>query len=46
MSGNCENCARRETCKKAIGIIAGFCNTDFAPVEKSREEQEEKKWKS
>jgi hypothetical protein len=43
MSGNCENCARRETCKKEIGIIWGFCNADFVPVEKSRDEQEGKR---
>ena len=31
MSGNCENCAKRETCHKDIGFIWGFCNTDFEP---------------
>lgn len=31
MKGYCENCAKEENCKKDIGIIWGFCNTDFAP---------------
>lgn len=31
MSGECENCAKLETCCKDIGIIWGFCNTDFEP---------------
>lgn len=28
-TGNCENCANRETCKKTIGFMFGYCNTDF-----------------
>ena len=31
MNGYCENCAKCETCRKDIGIIWGFCNTDFEP---------------
>ena len=31
MSGYCENCAKEQTCHKDIGIIWGFCNTDFEP---------------
>lgn len=40
MGGNCENCAKVETCKKDIGVIWGFCNTDFEP------KKEEKKVKT
>lgn len=36
MGGNCENCAKVETCKKDIGIIWGFCNTDFEPKKEER----------
>ena len=31
MIGYCENCAKVEYCTKDIGLIWGFCNTDFAP---------------
>ena len=34
MTGACENCANSETCRKDIGIIWGFCNTDFEPKNK------------
>lgn len=34
MSGNCNACAKRETCRKDIGIIWGFCNTDYQPDER------------
>ena len=33
MKGNCENCARRETCRDVGGIIFGFCKTDFLPAD-------------
>lgn len=33
MKGNCENCARRETCTRTTGIIFGFCNLDFLPAD-------------
>lgn len=29
MKGYCESCAKRDTCKKDIGIIFGFCKTDY-----------------
>jgi hypothetical protein len=29
MTGYCENCAKEQICRKDIGIIWGFCNTDF-----------------
>lgn len=29
--GNCEDCKKIKECKKTIGIIWGFCNTDFEP---------------
>ena len=28
---SCDTCARRATCKKEIGVIWGFCNTDYMP---------------
>lgn len=34
MYGVCENCAKNNRCKADIGIIWGFCNTDFEPVAK------------
>lgn len=37
MSGECETCAKRENCRKDIGIIWGFCNTDYEP--ENEEEQ-------
>ena len=33
MKGNCENCARRDTCRDVCGIIFGFCNLDFLPAD-------------
>ena len=32
----CENCANAATCKKAIGYMFGFCNTDFKPKEQPK----------
>lgn len=29
--GNCEDCKKIKDCKKFIGIVWGFCNTDFEP---------------
>lgn len=29
--GNCEDCKKIKECKKFIGIVWGFCNTDFEP---------------
>ena len=37
MSGTCETCQNRETCRKVIGTIFGFCKTDYAPIEKEKE---------
>lgn len=28
---SCDTCAQRATCKKDIGVIWGFCNTDYEP---------------
>ena len=25
----CETCARRETCKKSMGAMFGYCTTDY-----------------
>lgn len=33
MSGNCTSCAKQYTCKKDIGFMFGFCNTDFEPIQ-------------
>lgn len=38
MKGNCENCAKAKTCRKDIGIIWGFCNTDYEPLEDEDED--------
>ena len=32
MTGECDCCANRAACKKDIGIIFGFCRTDFVPT--------------
>lgn len=29
MKGNCEDCTKRGECKKEIGIIFGYCDTDY-----------------
>lgn len=29
----CENCVKKETCTQSIGIIFGFCNIDFEPIQ-------------
>lgn len=31
MEKSCETCAKRATCKKPFGHIAGYCNTDYEP---------------
>lgn len=36
----CEKCAKKESCKKSIGFLYGFCISDF-----SLKDQDEKKWK-
>lgn len=43
MKGNCETCAKRKTCTKDIGIIFGFCNTDYEPVKAQKPENKQKK---
>ena len=37
MKGECIDCKYEATCHKEIGIIWGFCNTDFAPTEDKKE---------
>ena len=32
MTGHCESCKRRSDCNKTIGIMYGYCNTDYEPV--------------
>ena len=32
MKGNCEDCARKDYCKKSMGFMMGYCNTDFEPA--------------
>ena len=29
----CETCANLKSCKKTIGVVWGFCNTDYIPKE-------------
>lgn len=38
MSGDCENCANRKNCTKMIGIVWGWCATDFVPKKKGEKE--------
>lgn len=38
MSGLCENCKKMNECKKTIGVIWGFCNTDFEPKDEVNED--------
>lgn len=37
MKGTCETCAKREHCKKDIGFMFGFCNTDYEPDKKEEQ---------
>lgn len=32
MGNCCENCVKRMECRKDIGIIWGYCNTDYEPI--------------
>lgn len=29
--GKCEDCVKLDECSKPVGIMFGFCNTDFEP---------------
>lgn len=40
MAGNCDTCAKKETCTKDIGFIWGFCNTDYKPMKKEKKIEE------
>ena len=31
MTGECKDCANLKNCTKMIGIVWGFCRTDFQP---------------
>lgn len=31
---SCDNCANKAHCKKSIGYMFNFCNTDFVPADK------------
>jgi len=42
MYGECENCANAKTCKRATGIMFGFCNTEFQPKESQNSETDTK----
>ena len=37
MKGNCEDCKKKDDCSKAIGLMYGYCNTDFEPKKKTIE---------
>ena len=32
LKGNCKNCKKQTTCNKLIGLLSGFCLTDFEPT--------------
>lgn len=34
MQGYCENCKRKNVCNKVMGMLSGFCVTDYEPGEK------------
>lgn len=34
---SCDTCARRETCTKVIGVIWGYCVTDYKPIERANQ---------
>lgn len=36
MKGECETCKHERYCRKAIGIIWGYCNTDYEPREETK----------
>lgn len=36
--GKCEDCSKLDECNKPVGIMFGFCNTDFEPKTKSESE--------
>ena len=40
MRGTCDECAKRDNCKKEIGFMFGYCNTGF--VQASGEELDER----
>lgn len=42
MSGTCETCKNAETCKKAIGHIFGFCNTEYTPKEEGERDDHQR----
>lgn len=31
MRGRCEDCKMETACKKVVGLMFGFCKTDFEP---------------
>lgn len=35
----CENCRKAATCKKTIGIMFGFCTSDFVPASRYQRER-------
>lgn len=43
MKGYCENCAKKETCTRSTGIIFGFCNIDFKPIQTKQNEEQNNK---
>jgi len=42
MSGMCESCTKRDGCKKDIGFIFGFCNTDYETEKENLNKTQEK----
>jgi len=45
MQGECENCAKAKTCRKTVGIMFGYCSTEFQPKESQNSEADTKKEK-
>ena len=35
---SCETCAKRDDCKRIVGIMFGFCETDYVPEKKQNRE--------
>lgn len=46
MSGTCDECIREKECKKTIGIMFGYCNTEFIPKVEVKERTDDKQQES
>ena len=34
---SCDTCAKRGTCKKDMGFMFNYCNTDYKPIERAKQ---------